>query len=190
MVDWLNRKTPDQREDRERIGGIIEKLNALRPPLKRFRKAPSETGKLGIPQGAEYHTYRGGMSFYLTFPAGPAQEWLFELDQLNQNIKDCFAYPRFEFPVGDGWTVVWRANSDFGKVLVLLIRNAGVIAHVRRCATCGRWFYANRLNQLCCTERCRKDKYAKSPEGRARTAERMKHYMRKVRLEEKRKGKR
>lgn len=189
LVDWLNSKTPNELGHRERIGRVIEKLNALRPPQKRFRKARGEREKVGVPQGAEYGAFPGDSSFHIVFKAPEAERWISELRQLNQSIKDCLAHPRFGLPIGDGWTVGWQADSDFGKHLGRVVSSAGVISRVRRCANCTKWFLAARRNQLCCTERCRKDKYAKSPEGKARTAKRMKKYMRKVR-QEKRKTKR
>lgn len=185
LVDWLNSNALDDQAHRVRIARMLEKLNALRPPQKCFRKALGEKEKVGIPQGAEYGTHPGEGSFYVLVSASPEGErWASQMAQLNKSIRDCFA-PHFYLPVGDGWTILWDADSSFGRHLGRVISHAGVIARVRRCANCTKWFFAARRNQLCCTERCRKDKYAKSPEGKARTAARMKKYMREVRLAEK-----
>lgn len=187
LVDWLNSGEPEGWQYRELVGEVVEKLNALRPAQKLFRKAPIESGKVGVPQGAEYHPSSAGRSFYIVYRSPVAEQWASQLRQLNESISRCFARPRFAFPVRDGWTVAWHADSDFGKHLARVVNNAGLIAHVRRCANCRKWFYADRLNQTCCSKKCRNEKYAKSPKGQARTRTRMKAYMRKRRQK---KGKR
>src|SRR6185437_4417975 len=78
-----------------------------------------------------------------------------------------FAAPKWMF----GWYS--SAGSRDAEMIFRIVRlgERGLLARVRTCAKCGRWFYAKFNHQRFCTNRCQVLHYQTSEEWKARRRE-------------------
>jgi hypothetical protein len=102
---------------------------------------------------------------------------------------------RAMYPVEGRWRLVWgfprpdtipAGLSGFVPSVSLAIIHdlaaKGLLRRVRECATCGRWFYAYQPGPRYkfCDDACRDKNYRHTPQGRARRAEYMRKYRRRL----------
>lgn len=184
LIEWLNAKKPN--EHREQIAGIIQTLNSLRPPRKRFEVVKGNERKairVGVPEGAELERLPDDkFRFSYSLSTTKGMDWFSTLHNLNEGYRDCRPYPQFLYPVGEGWKVDWKSDSDLvaHRFVIVLLARDGVLRRVRCClvSDCRKWFFAKRRrDQKCCSESCRKKKYGSSPKGKAHKRKYMRGYM-------------
>jgi hypothetical protein len=108
----------------------------------------------------------------------------------NRLLKLCYVRPFFEFSKA-GVSVVWKANPELKAPtreyiewlrLVLDAFDRGWLLRARSCRhPCGRWFVAEDLREVYCSDRCKNRAYNRSGGGKETRRKYMKTWMRKHR---------
>lgn len=87
--------------------------------------------------------------------------------------QDAGQYKTFTAPK---WTFGWYSTSGSrdAEMIFKIVRlgERGLLARVRTCAKCGRWFYAKFNHQRFCGKKCQLQHYQTSEEWKARRRER------------------
>ncbi|HWO33664.1 MAG TPA: hypothetical protein VNO32_33115, partial [Candidatus Acidoferrum sp.] len=154
-IFWQIREHPEKAQSK-RVEEVLELLSSLRDDL-------SKSEKLGI-----ITRLRGLLSAY---------QWVVQVDPTPDGYRAIHTIAdRGRLSQDDLWER--RAIRDLLDVVPYL----GKRPRIRRCAECSEWFYAaQREDQEWCSSNCRQHHYDSDPEMRGRK----KLYMRKHRLEEK-----
>jgi hypothetical protein len=165
LVDWLNREEPPRiganRDERAkeirgearthmRIATLVEDLN--RSAETYIREARPDTA---LNKRIDDELSRHTLKVKVVHPQDAGRH-------------KTFAAPKWVF----GWYS--SAGSRVAEMIFTIVRlgERGLLARVRTCARCGRWFYAKFNHQRFCGNKCQLLHYQTSEEWKARRRER------------------
>ena len=164
LVEWLNHEEPT------RIGATREELRAeLRGEARTRKKIARLITDLN--RSAETFIREGKSDPVLTKRIDKQlAEYTLRVEVLHPDAGQhkTFAAPKWTF----GWYS--RGGSRAAEMIFKIVRlgERGLLARVRSCGQCGRWFYAKFNHQRFCGQKCQLQHYQTSEEWKARRRER------------------